>query len=177
MGRQTNHCYCGAPMTENEFCTRSQVHIHNCKLPHLSIENTLTARGHRYGSLSENAYISQRIKIIYRQSHVWDKLSYDKKEALDQIASKIGRMITGDPNYKDNWHDIVGYAKLVDDTLTEETHNEKIGNDSPNRRNAIPEFLTSSECGEAKDVQLEQLHQQGIKAQINQTRTDDYTGF
>ena len=177
MGRQTNHCYCGAPMTENEFCTRSQVHIHNCNLPHLSIENTLTARGHRYGEFKEHAEVTQSIKIAMRIGRNWYNLTHDKREALEMIAHKIGRILNGDPNYKDSWHDIVGYAKLVDDTLTEETHNEKIGNDSPNRRNAIPEFLTSSECGEAKDVQLEQLHQQGIKAQINQTRTDDYTGF
>jgi hypothetical protein len=30
------------------------------------------------------------------------------------IFCKITRILTGDPNYTDNWHDIAGYAKLVE---------------------------------------------------------------
>lgn len=33
------------------------------------------------------------------------------------IAHKLGRIINGDPNYSDSWHDIAGYAKLVADRL------------------------------------------------------------
>ena len=36
---------------------------------------------------------------------------------LGTIADKIGRILSGDPNYADNWHDIQGYAKLVEDRL------------------------------------------------------------
>lgn len=46
-------------------------------------------------------------------------LAADQAEALEVIASKISRMLTGDPQYRDNWHDIVGYAKLVDDRMAE----------------------------------------------------------
>jgi hypothetical protein len=38
-------------------------------------------------------------------------------EALDMIAVKISRILTGDPNYSDNWHDIQGFAKLVENRL------------------------------------------------------------
>lgn len=41
----------------------------------------------------------------------------DQVEALEMIAHKIGRIINGDPNYADSWHDIAGYAKLVADRL------------------------------------------------------------
>ena len=33
------------------------------------------------------------------------------------ILHKISRIVNGDPNYKDSWTDIIGYAKLVEKTL------------------------------------------------------------
>jgi len=47
----------------------------------------------------------------------WEKLAADQRQALTVIADKIARMLNGDPNYRDNWHDILGYAKLVDDRM------------------------------------------------------------
>lgn len=41
----------------------------------------------------------------------------DQREALDMIFHKIGRIVCGDPNYADSWHDIAGYAKLVENRL------------------------------------------------------------
>jgi hypothetical protein len=49
----------------------------------------------------------------------WQHLSDAKKEVLEMIAVKIGRILNGDPNYKDSWHDIIGYVKLVDDDPNE----------------------------------------------------------
>lgn len=48
----------------------------------------------------------------------WAALSDDKREALEMIAHKIGRILNVDPNYHDSWHDIIGYAKLVENTLS-----------------------------------------------------------
>jgi len=84
-----------------------------------SIGTTLKARGKRYGTFADGAAISQGLQDVMRASPNWDELSADKKEALQIIQHKISRMLNGDPEYKDNWHDIVGYAKLVDDTLSE----------------------------------------------------------
>jgi len=33
------------------------------------------------------------------------------------ILHKIARIVNGDPDYTDSWHDIAGYAKLVEDRL------------------------------------------------------------
>lgn len=33
------------------------------------------------------------------------------------IADKIARILSGDPNYADSWHDIGGYAKLVENYI------------------------------------------------------------
>jgi hypothetical protein len=45
----------------------------------------------------------------------WGRLTPDKRQALTVIADKIARILNGDPEYKDNWHDIGGYAKLAED--------------------------------------------------------------
>ncbi|MGD9156896.1 MAG: DUF6378 domain-containing protein [Desulfobacteraceae bacterium] len=83
----------------------------------MTIENTLQERNDRYGDFPGHATITQNIKSAMMASRVWSKLSFDKKEALEMIAHKIGRILNGDPEYKDSWHDICGYAKLIEDTL------------------------------------------------------------
>jgi hypothetical protein len=41
----------------------------------------------------------------------------DMKESLDLICNKISRIVNGDPWYHDSWHDIIGYARLVEERL------------------------------------------------------------
>ena len=33
------------------------------------------------------------------------------------IVHKIGRILNGDPEFHDSWHDIVGYAQLAADRV------------------------------------------------------------
>ena len=81
------------------------------------IEQTLSERGGRYGAFIDQGRIEQNIKEVMRNTPNWEKLAPDQKSALEMIAVKISRILKGDPKYADNWHDIVGYAKLVDDRL------------------------------------------------------------
>ena len=83
----------------------------------LDIEDTLAERGSRYGSFKEHARITQNIKSAMADSPNWTKLSPSQKECLEMLAHKAGRILNGDPNYHDSWHDIVGYSKLVADEL------------------------------------------------------------
>lgn len=80
------------------------------------IEKTLAERGGRYGDFEDCARVAQKLK-----STVWEsagtKLQPDQMEALDNICSKIARLLNGDPNYRDNWDDIAGYALLVSKRL------------------------------------------------------------
>lgn len=82
-----------------------------------SIDETLKQRGSRYGKFTDHASYTQRLKAVAQGSPNWSKMEYDLREGLEMILHKIGRILSGDPNYADNWHDIVGYAKLVDDRL------------------------------------------------------------
>jgi hypothetical protein len=81
----------------------------------VKIEETLTERGSTYGDFTVNAEIAQQIKKILHDSPAWGTMVFAHREALDVIASKISRIVTGDPDYSDNWHDIQGYAKLAGD--------------------------------------------------------------
>jgi hypothetical protein len=39
------------------------------------------------------------------------------RESLAMICQKMARIVNGDPFYRDSWHDIVGYARLIDTKL------------------------------------------------------------
>lgn len=82
------------------------------------IENTLNERLKTYGKFENHAKISQSLKDIMRQFGL-DKLPNDMREALEMIQHKIARILNGDPAYLDNWHDIIGYARLVEKRLEE----------------------------------------------------------
>lgn len=98
-----------------------------------TVEKTLSERGSRYGDFTDHARLCQEIKHTMQNfapanwttSAPWLHLSDVQKQALEVIADKIARILSGDPNYADNWHDIQGYAKLVEDRLPRECGHPK----------------------------------------------------
>ena len=88
------------------------------------IDSILRERGEHYGSfvrLGENA---QRIKRALREGPNWDNLDDDQKEALDTLATKLARILSGDPDIVDHWLDAAGYMKLISDRLEREAVTE-----------------------------------------------------
>jgi Cft2 family RNA processing exonuclease len=86
----------------------------------MDIVSTLEERGSRYGNFLLHSKITQEIKDAMKKSPNWNGgLSDDMIEALEMIAHKIGRILNGDPSYADSWHDIAGYATLVEQRLSE----------------------------------------------------------
>jgi len=83
----------------------------------MNIDNTLEERGKNYGDFIGHAVITQEIKRAMKHGANWNIMEEDQREALEMIAHKIGRIINGNPNYADSWHDISGYARLVEVTL------------------------------------------------------------
>lgn len=100
-----------------ESLRRLEKHVRRAKPLDPSIDATLAERGNRYGEFPGHARITQDIKRAMIGSGRWHLLNDSQREALEMIAHKIGRILNGDPNYHDSWHDIVGYAKLVADEL------------------------------------------------------------
>lgn len=85
----------------------------------VTVDSTIEERGKRYGDFRGHASITQHLKLRMRIHPGWESLSLSQREALEMIAHKIGRILNGDPNYADSWHDIAGYARLVEMELAE----------------------------------------------------------
>lgn len=82
-----------------------------------TIDKIIDERGSVYGSFSSNATMSQKIKNVMRGPG-WERLQPMHQEALDQIALKISRIVTGnDANHLDNWDDLAGYAIRIARTI------------------------------------------------------------
>ena len=84
------------------------------------VDKTLNAHEKLYGNFAEQALTAQGLKFTMRTVENYYKMEADKREALELIATKISRLLHGDSNYIDSWHDIAGYARLVERRLIEE---------------------------------------------------------
>ena len=73
----------------------------------------LTERGTTHGDFGENAYISQTLKHLFRECAGWDIMTVVEREAMDMIALKFSRILSGKPHERQHWEDVVGYAKLA----------------------------------------------------------------
>jgi hypothetical protein len=82
----------------------------------MSIAKTLKQRQKTHGDFATHAAISQELKAVLWK-HDFQELEHDQVEALEMICHKIARILNGNPNHKDHWHDIAGYATLVGDRL------------------------------------------------------------
>jgi hypothetical protein len=84
-----------------------------------SVEAILTVRAKTHGDFTDNARVAQDLKRIMHSQVGWDKLTDVQREALHMILHKIARIIAGNPNVKDHWDDIAGYAKLASERIVE----------------------------------------------------------
>ena len=76
-------------------------------------EALLTERGQTHGDFGENAYISQTLKHVFRACEGWENMTNVEREAMDMIALKFSRILSGKPHERQHWEDVVGYAKLA----------------------------------------------------------------
>ena len=85
-----------------------------------SIEQTLAQRQSQYGCFEDVAFVTQGMIELMRKCN-YDKMPAPHQMALSMICSKVARIVNGDFNHKDSWHDIGGYAKLIEDEIFDET--------------------------------------------------------
>lgn len=113
------------------------------------INKMLHERGSRYGAFAGHAEITQSLKRTMQASPRWAQLNDAQREALEMVAHKIGRILNGDPNYKDSWTDIIGYTKLVEETL-HDPNQQEIQFQIPKggtRPFSPPQFVLCPQCG------------------------------
>lgn len=84
----------------------------------MNVLETLAERDKTYGCFSTGSKISQYLKGS-KSLNPNTELTPSQAEALDMIFSKISRILNGDASYIDTWHDICGYAQLIEAELIE----------------------------------------------------------
>lgn len=82
------------------------------------IDEILNERAQTHGDFGSHAAITQAIKADMACQSSYSSLHEHQRESLEMIAHKIGRILAGDPDFRDHWDDIAGYAKLSADRCT-----------------------------------------------------------
>ena len=84
----------------------------------------LDERQKTHGDYYRVAMMAQELKDVMRRGKNWKTLDDTQREALEMIATKIGRILAGNPHEADHWRDIAGYAALIERWLTSCTASE-----------------------------------------------------
>jgi len=66
-----------------------------------SVDELLDDRGKTHGLFGDNARISQAMKSAWRNEKGYERLNVEQREALDYIAGKISRILSGEANHVD----------------------------------------------------------------------------
>lgn len=83
-----------------------------------NVNDTLKEREKIHGDFSTNTVVMQYLKQRCRETAAWSTLPAYQKESIEMICHKLGRILCGNPNHLDHWHDIAGYATLVENILS-----------------------------------------------------------
>lgn len=87
-----------------------------------TIAETFKDREAKYGDFDQVSDVAQHLKQTFLDVRILrgqNVLSNSQKEALDMIATKIARIVCGDPNQRDSWADVAGYSTLIAESLEE----------------------------------------------------------
>lgn len=72
----------------------------------------LNEREKTHGHFGDVAKMDQDMKTVLYASKNWSRLEDEHKLALEMVVHKISRILCGNPNEKDHWIDVAGYAEL-----------------------------------------------------------------
>ena len=87
-----------------------------------STVKTLAERQSTYGNFSKVAEMTQGLLFVMSR-YGYNDMPDTHKESIHMIASKIARIVNGDNNHLDSWHDIGGYSKLIENLIKSDDDN------------------------------------------------------
>ena len=76
-------------------------------------DELLDERGTTHGDFHNNALYAQGLRSLFRSSPQWSQMRPEHQEALDMIATKFSRILSGQAEFVGHWEDVVGYAELA----------------------------------------------------------------
>jgi hypothetical protein len=83
----------------------------------MNLDDELRTKTTVNGPFEEVAQLAQAIKFAMRRGKNWEPMAVESKEALEQIASRVAMILTGDPNEPKHWNRIAMYARIRDKAL------------------------------------------------------------
>jgi uncharacterized membrane protein len=88
-------------------------HLAKAREKAVDAHNLTQERKKTHGDWKEQSYVANNLMAVMGQSKNWEEvIDASQRIALMMIATKISRILTGDPNEPDHWNDIAGYAHL-----------------------------------------------------------------
>ena len=84
------------------------------------LTSLLAEREVTHGNYTVTATVAQEIKDTIRGYKDWQREDPVLCESLDLIATKLARIVSGNPREADHWRDIIGYAELALDHINRE---------------------------------------------------------
>lgn len=82
-----------------------------------SVEETIKQRFSVHGDYANAATFKDRVISQCTELPNWKKLGPSGRETVRMIVEKLGRIMFGDCGFPDHWHDIAGYATLMERVL------------------------------------------------------------
>lgn len=110
----------GKPSAQKEMLAQVLKELNEPVAPKTdTVDAILDSRAKDYGAFADNARLAQALKrtMADHADEMGSLFSDEQWEALEMIATKMSRIVNGNPDKIDNWDDIAGYAKLVADKL------------------------------------------------------------
>jgi hypothetical protein len=78
------------------------------------------------GPFEDMAQLAQGLKFALRRGRNWEPMPPESKEALELIATRIAKILTGDPNDARHWNDLVILAQIRSEALEAKTLEKSI---------------------------------------------------
>lgn len=79
----------------------------------MSVVKLLQSRGETHGKFEDNAHNGQALRELFRASPGWASMPEIHREALDMMAGKLARILSGQSLHADHFRDLAGYATLA----------------------------------------------------------------
>ena len=84
-----------------------------------TMDKLLDTRGKTHGNYSVQTRVTEGINhLVLSNMTLPENLTDGARHAIYMIATKLGRIAAGDPDFGDHWRDIAGYSKLQADRCT-----------------------------------------------------------
>lgn len=81
------------------------------------VTKILKTRSTTHGDFTDGAKFTQSVMRAAAIAPSWVRMNDVQKEAFHHIVQKLQRAVCGDPNCKDHWIDVAGYATIVSDRI------------------------------------------------------------